>query len=512
MRWDSIRTIRTRLLHEQGGVVKDWGGKLPVALVYPNSYYLGMSNLGIQTIYRLLNNYPDIVGERCFYDPKYPDIPLAMESQRPLTDFSVLAFSVSYELDYFNIPRILHLSGLPIYSRERDETHPLIIAGGPCITGNGAPLAPFFDCLCIGEAEKILPSLLTVLRTGAGEKRSHLLGQLANLPGIYVPQYSAQPAQRQWVKNPEDFPTHSAVLTRDTELGDMYLIEVGRGCGWGCKFCLVSNCFKPMRFHPAASLVKQAEEGLLYRKKLGLLGPAVTDHPEIEEIVSRIAAMGAQLSVSSLRIKPLVKSVLGDMIESGARTVTLAPEAGSQKLRDAIGKRIHEKDILAAVAQVALQGIKQLKLYFMFGLPGETDADINEIIELVQKCRETLGKKLTGGRINITLSAFIPKATTVFQYEGMASLEILNYRLAHLRSKLSRQGISVKCESLEWAEVQAVLSRGDSSLAPVIAGMEKVSLAQWQKNTVKYDTSIHSIAHRRWEQTEKMPWENFVRS
>jgi radical SAM superfamily enzyme YgiQ (UPF0313 family) len=509
LKWDK-QVIKDRLASEQGAVRKDWGGKLPVALVYPNSYNIGMSNLGIQAIYRFLNNYSDCVCERVFYEPGDNSLPLSMESTVPLTDFAVIAFSMSYELDYFNLPQILKAAGIPVFTKDRNETHPLIIAGGPCLTANPLPLSPFFDCICIGEAESILPQMLPVLREGVSEDRPEFLQQLAEIPGIYVPGYSDKPVQRQWAKNLDDFPVHSAVLTRETELCDMYLIEVERGCNWGCKFCLVSNCYKPMRFRSVASLLAQGKEGLKYRKKLGLLGPAVTDHPQIEEIVRELSAMGAEISVSSLRIKPLVSSVLSNVIEGGARTVALAPEAGSQRLRDLIGKRINEDDILKAVEQVASQGIGQLKLYFMIGLPTETDDDINEIVTLVKKCREMMELHQPSSRITLTVSPFIPKALTPFQREGMASLEVLNRRIALLKNSLPNKGFSVKNESLDWAEVQAVLSRGEAQLAPVMASMEKTSLAHWRRAMKNAGLDIEFYAHKQWDTKPPLPWYSMV--
>ena len=508
MTWQTAKEIRKRLAAEQGAITKDWGGKIPVVLVYPNSYNIGMSNLGIQAIYRLLNDRTDAVCERVFWEPKdTPDVlPLAMESQRPLTDFAVIAFSLGYELDYFNVVPILKASGIPLYARDRDETHPLIIAGGPCITTNPMPLSPFFDCLCIGEAEAILPEMLPVLIDGVSENRSELRKNLSTLPGVFVPGYSNKPVIRQWVKDLDYFPVHSAVLTRDTELGNMFLIEVERGCNWGCRFCLVSNCYKPMRFRSVDSLLNQAEIGLQYRKRLGLMGPAVTDHPQIEELVGKLHDMGAELSVSSLRIKPLSPVVLGEVIEGGTNTVALAPEAGSQRLRDTIGKRINEDDILKAVEKVASQGIKQLKLYFMIGLPEETDDDIEVIASLVTKCKDIFDKHQSWSRITLTITPFVPKAGTPFQREGMASLDILKHRLSLLKSKLPSKGISVKNESLEWSEVQAVLSRGDERLAAVLADIEKLSLAQWHQAMEKAGVDIEFYAHGKWDEQQKLPW------
>ena len=509
MTWQTVKEIRKRLAAEQGTIVKDWGGKLPVALIYPNSYYIGMSNLGIQVIYRFINDRTDAVCERVFWEPKDTAdvLPLAMESQRPLTDFAVIAFSLSYELDYFNIVPILKASGIPLYARDRDETHPLIIAGGPCITTNPMPLSPFFDCLCIGEAEAILPEMLPVMRDGVSENRTELKKKLSSLPGVYVPGYSNKPVTRQWVKELDKFPVHSTVLTRDTELGNMYLIEVERGCNWGCRFCLVSNCYKPMRFRSIDSLLDQAENGLKFRKRLGLMGPAVTDHPQIEELVGKLHDMGAELSVSSLRIKPLSPVVLGEVIEGGTNTVALAPEAGSQRLRDVIGKRINEDDILKAVEKVAAQGIKQLKLYFMIGLPEETDDDIEAIALLATKCKDIFDRHQSWSRITLTIAPFVPKAGTPFQREGMASLEILQHRLSLLKSKLPAKGISVKNESLDWSEVQAVLSRGDERLAGVLANMDRLSLAQWHQAMEKAGLDIEFYAHHKWDTKQKLPWD-----
>ena len=508
MTWQTAKNIRNRLATEQGTIIKDWGGKLPVALIYPNSYNIGMSNLGIQAIYKLINDRNDAVCERVFWEPKDTTnvLPLALESQRPLTDFAVVAFSLSYELDYFNVAQILKASGIPIYAKDRDETFPLIIAGGPCITTNPMPLAPFFDCLCIGEAEAILPEMLPVMKDGVSENRDELKKKLATVPGVFVPGFSDKPVTRQWVKNLDDFPVHSLVVTVDTELGNMYLIEVERGCNWGCRFCLVSNCYRPMRFRSVDSLLNQAETGLKFRKRLGLMGPSVTDHPQIEELVGKLRDMGAELSVSSLRIKPLSPVVLGEVIEGGTNTVALAPEAGSQRLRDIIGKRINEDDILQAVEKVAAQGIKQLKLYFMIGLPEETDDDIDAIALLVTKCKDIFDKHQSWSRITLTIAPFIPKAGTPFQREGMAPLDTLKNRLSLLKSKLPSKGISVKNESLEWSEVQAVLSRGDERLAAVLADIEKLTLAHWHEAMQKAGLDIDLYAHEKWDEERDLPW------
>ena len=506
MSWDEVRKARRRLSREQGTIIKDWGGKIPIALIYPNSYYLGMSNLGLHTIYRLLNSYSEIVCERAFWE-KDANQTLSIESQRPLSDFAVLAFTISYELDYFNVVSILKASDIPLYAADRDERHPLIIAGGPCIIANPMPLSPFFDCLCIGEAEPILPAMLPILVEGITGQRSDLLKALAALPGAYVPRYySGAPVVRQWAKSLDDFPVTSVILTPDTELGDLYLIEVERGCNWACRFCLVSNAFSPMRYRSLDNLIDQARLGLKYRKRIGLVGAAVSDHPRIEELLIKLRQMGAEMSISSLRMKPLSRIVLGEMAKGGARTIALAPEAGSQRLRQVIKKGISEEDVLESVGKVAEQGIKQLKLYFMIGLPTETDKDIDEIIDLTLKCKNILDRQRTGCRIVLNIAPFVPKAGTPFQWLPMAKPSILNHRLSLLKRNLAPKGITLKCESVAWSQVQAVLARGDTKLAEVLANIEEVSLSGWRKAVEKSHLDIDFYAHQRWDTTQKLPW------
>ena len=503
MGWNAIEKARRRLYREQGTIVKDWGGRTPVALVYPNSYYLGMSNLGVHALYSLLNSYENIVCERVFWEG---DTPISLESQRPLADFVAVLFSISYELDYFNVVSILKASGIPLYAQGRTEAHPLVIAGGPCIMANPMPLSPFFDVLAIGEAEPLLPSMLPIIAEGA--RRDERLQSLASLSGLYVPQYyEGKPIERQWAKKLDEFPVASVVLTPATELGDLYLIEVERGCNWGCRFCLVSQCFAPMRLRSIESLLAQAEVGLKYRKRLGLVGAAVSSYPQIEELLPKLTAMGAELSLSSLRIAPLSPLVLKELAKGGARTVTLAPEAGSARLRKLVKKGVTEDDILKAVERVAEAGIKQLKLYFIIGLPSESADDIEAIVKLVLACKETIDKKQTGCRLTLNISTFVPKAGTPFQWLPMAETAVLNRRLARLKKSLVPKGIKIKAESPAWSQVQGVLARGDKEMAGVLADMEKLSLAGWRKAVAKNNIDIDFYAHQRWDINHKLPWD-----
>jgi radical SAM superfamily enzyme YgiQ (UPF0313 family) len=502
MGWEEIEKARRRLSREQGTIIKDWGGRVPIALVYPNSYYLGMSNLGVHAVYSLLNGYDNVVGERVFWEGGNP---ISLESQRPLSDFAAVVFSISYELDYFNVVSILKASGIPLYAKDRDQSHPLVIAGGPCIMANPMPLSPFFDVLAIGEAEPLVPEMLPIIAEGIS--RDDRLKALSALPGVYVPQfYSGKPVARQWAKELDDFPVASVVLTPDTELGDLYLIEVERGCNWGCRFCLVSQCFAPMRLRSIDSLLSQAEKGLKYRRRLGLVGAAVSSYPHIEELLPKLNKMGAELSLSSLRIAPLSPVVLRELARGGAKTVTMAPEAGSARLRQLVKKGITEDDIMKAVSQVAEAGIRQLKLYFIIGLPSESDEDIEAIVKLALACKEAVDKKRAGCRLTLNISPFVPKAGTPFQWLPMAETPVLNRRLARIRHSLMPKGIKVKGESPAWSQVQGVLARGDKELAEVLADVGELSLAAWRKAAEKHHIDIDFYAHQRWDTGQKLPW------
>jgi radical SAM superfamily enzyme YgiQ (UPF0313 family) len=496
-----------RIFKEEGTIVKDWGGRLPVALIYPNSYYLGMSNLGVHTIYKLLNNNMRVVCERVFLDTAEKNTPIALESGRPLTDFAVLAFSISYELDYFNVISILRAAGIPLFAADRNESHPLIIAGGPCVTANPMPLAPFFDGFGIGEAETILPTMLPELFEGIGDSREVLLKELAGLPGVYVPSYPLEKTiVRQYVKNLDDFPVSSVVLTSDTELSDLYLIEAERGCQRGCRFCLVNSAFAPMRFRTIVGIHKQAWEGLHHRRRIGLIGPAVTDHPQINEILDGLLKLNAELSISSLRINTLTDEILNALEKGKAQTVTIAPEAGSERLRNVINKGINEDEILKAAERIAGHRFTQLKLYFIVGLPTETDDDIEEIVRLTLAMKERIELKSSGIRIVLNAAPFVPKAGTPFQWLPMVSLDTLNRRLAILRSRLPLKGVKLNEESPAWSHVQGALSRGDEKLAGVLSDMEEISLAGWRNAVETQGLDIDYYVGQRWDTTAELPW------
>ncbi len=502
MNWKTLNEARKKLAGEQGTIFKDWGGRIHMALIYPGSYSSGMSNLGFQTIYGFLNQYDRIVCERAFYDGYEP---VSLESQRPLHDFDILAFSFSYELDYFSAAHLLKSSGIPIFASDRGEYYPLLIAGGAAVTANPEPLAPLIDCFAIGEGETILPQMMRVILDDMELPRHELLRELSVLPGIYVPSMADVPIARQSAPNLSDFLTGSVVLTPDTEFGDLYLMEIARGCNRGCRFCLAGYHFCPMRHRPLENLLEQARQGLRYRKRLGLVGAAITDHPQIDELVIGLRRMGAEFSVGSLRIKPLSDTLLRGLSESGTRTISLAPEAGSQRMRQVVKKATSEDDILRAVDRVASHGPRQLKLYFMIGLPTETEEDIVDIGSLALATKDILDRHRSGTRLTLNIAPFVPKAGTPFQWLPMATGDVLSHRLSLLKKGLIHKGIAVKADSIDWSLVQGMLSRGNSRMGQVIACMPRTSLSAWRK-AVEGAGLDPNLIHREIPGGERLPW------
>ncbi|MBI3953200.1 MAG: radical SAM protein [Chloroflexi bacterium] len=517
MNWSTIEQARQRLARERGAVRKDWGGRIPIALVYPNSYHVGMSSLGMQTIYRLLNEHDNLVAERFFVEergaarPGGPP-PVSIESQRPPGDFACLAFSVSFELDYFNIVQFLRASGLPLYAADRDDGAPLTIAGGACCITNPEPIAPFFDALVVSEGEAVMPALGEAIAIAARDGRRAALRYLSGVPGVYLPSLmepgTAQPnARRRWVRDLDTTPAHSVVLTPDTELADMYLIEVSRGCGRGCRFCLAGYVFRPARVRHLDTLLAQAEEGLRLTRRIGLTSPAVSDLPDLEPLVLSLYERGAEISVSSLRVDNLSDAVLNALAASGTRNVTMAPEAGSQRLREVVNKGVAEEQVLAAVEKVARRRVPQLKFYFMVGLPTETDEDVEAMAALLRESKAILDRHRAGTRLVASISPFVPKAGTPWQWLGMAPVGVVDARLARLKAALRPAGIEMRGENAGWAELDACLSRGDRRLAAVLERMDDIKPSSWKRAMAECGLSIDHYVHQEWSPREPLPWQ-----
>lgn len=496
-----------RLAREEGAAVKDWGGRLAVAILYPNTYYIGMSNLGIHSLYSICNSRTDCVAERIFL-PDTDDEPLSIESRRPCRDFEAVLCSISYEPDYYNLIQMLKRSNTPVFSCERGENYPLIIGGGAALTANPAPLKDVFDVICIGEAEQVLPSVSDVLKESGSGAKDELLEKLGSIEGCYVPSLHKEGhrVKRGWLKSLEESPLSTQIITSDTELGNLFMIEVGRGCSMGCRFCLVGTSFSPMRFYPANVLTEKAKEGARHRKRIGLVSPMVSAHPHLESLLESITDMGLGLSISSLRVKPISENLVKLLVKGGVKSVAIAPEAGSQRLRDIINKNICEDDILKAVSTLAQNGVGEVKLYFMAGLPGEKEEDIEQLILLAEKCKETADKAKRNARLGINIAPFIPKAGTPFQWFGMADEAILKKRINLIKRNLSPKGITVKAESTSWSIVQGALSRGDEKVAAVLDEMSSFTIAEWRRAAEKIGLDLKHFVYDEWGVDEELPW------
>ncbi len=489
---------------ETGLIRKDWGGKIPVGLVFPNSYQVGMSTLAVHTLYRLFNQEPDIVCERVFWGYRSPPRgafpPLSLESQRPLAEFAVLALTVSYELDYFYLVQMLRQAEIPLFSRERDETWPLILAGGPAAYTNPAPLGPLVDAFAIGEAESILPDLLPVLEEALMAPREQGLAQLAGVPGIYVPGVSVEPVSRRWVKDLNEQPAVTQIYTPNTEFGDRGLIEIGRGCVRGCRFCMAGFCYRPLRVMSLETILAVASSVRAQRNKVGLVSAAVSDHPQIDSIAEELTRAGMKLAVSSLRVDPLSRPLLKALAGSGTHTLTIAPEAGSERLRAIINKNQSEENILSAVEAAAEYGFPQLKMYFMIGHPTETEDDFETMLQLVLETRRRFPRNLT-----ITATPYVPKPHTPFQWLAMTPLPVINDRIKRLEKQLQPAGVTVRSDSPDWAAVEAILSRGDERLAEVLAGMRQPNLREWRRSLEKQGLSAQQYLGQR-DLNQVLPW------
>lgn len=516
MGWKQKQRIRERLAREQGTVYKDWGGRLRVVLAFPNTYYVGMSSLALNVMYRAFNHHPHVVCERTFWEKEAPygtGPLLSYESQRPVVEADIFAFTISFEMDYFNVTDMLRQAGMPLFAEERLEgssspghAWPLLLAGGPAISMNPEPLAPFFDALVIGEGEEVVGTIVEIVRDSGN--RWAALEALAQVPGIYVPLLHPNdpddpgyhPIQRLWVQDVTRVPPVTAVYTPDTEFANMHLIEIARGCGRGCRFCLAGYIYRPPREQPLEKVLAWAKEGLQYTDRIGLVSAAVSDYSQIDELAIRLREIGARISVSSMRTDPVSVPLVQALAESSTRTLTIAPEAGSQRLRDVISKTQTSEQMLAAVDLAESLRFPQLKLYFMVGHPTETDEDIEALIAFVVEVRQRFRRHLT-----INATPFVPKPHTPFQWVAMAPADVVKARQKRITRALARHRVTVRADNPRWAEVQGILSRGDRRLASVLARLDHPSIRAFHQ--ALHEQGLHAaqfLAER--DMNAYLPW------
>jgi radical SAM superfamily enzyme YgiQ (UPF0313 family) len=500
------------LSREVGFVRKPHANRLRVALIFPNTYFVGMSNLGFQTIYRLFNDQPDIVCERAFLPPKQELAALrdagirivTLESQTPVSDFDVIAFSVSFEWDYTNVLTMLRLAGVPVRAADRDYTHPLIVIGGAVTFVNPEPLAPFADVIAAGEGEALVPALLDAFGTSS---RSEQLKRLARQRGYYIPsfydvEYAADGTIARYVPREGSNapvvvkkaalkttdavdPPSTTIFTPDTEFGSRFLVEVVRGCANLCRFCWAGYNYLPVRAFPAQRILDRAIAAKPYASRAGLVSIALCDHPEIEHILRSLKDMGYSISPASLRLDDLTPTIVSLLKDSGERSLTIAPETGSDRLRRVINKTITNEEILDRAELIFSSGIESLKLYYMIGLPTEEDADLVAIRDLTLQLYEIMLKHARArgriGRIVASVNPLVPKPGTAYQWLPMTRSDEIERRMQRLRQLVSGiDNVYFNIKSERHSYYQALLSLGDRRIAPAIE-LAEANGGQWRK-------------------------------
>jgi radical SAM superfamily enzyme YgiQ (UPF0313 family) len=539
--WHQRERALATLAQETGYVQKPHGDRLRVALAFPNTYWVGMSNLGFQTVYRLFNNRDDVVCERVFLPPKQELAELlssrapllTLESQTPVSEFDVLAFSVSFEWDYVNVLTILRLAGMARYAAERRPRDPLVVIGGAVTFVNPEPLALFADVIAAGEGEELVPALTDACR--GATSRNDLARRLSlergfYIPSLYQPHYAPggelagytidahagvtppMPVRKAAVKTVDALdPPATSIFTPETEFGSRLLVEVVRGCANLCRFCWAGYNYLPVRSFPADRILELAQSARRFSSRVGLVSIALCDHPDIERILARLHEMGYAISPASLRLDDLTESIVRVLHASGERGITIAPETGSDRLRRVINKTVTNDEILDRADLIFAAGIENLKLYYMIGLPSETDEDLVAIRDLTLLMRERMLKHARSrgqvGRIVGSVNPLIPKPGTAFQWLPMEDPSVTDRKIKRLRTLLAGiDNVYFNIKSERHSYYQALLSVGDRRVAPAIEAAERNG-QNWRAAVAEAGVDADFFIFRDRSRDAVLPWD-----
>jgi radical SAM superfamily enzyme YgiQ (UPF0313 family) len=507
-------------------------GTLRVALCYPNLYFVGMSNLGFQGVYQLLNAYEDVVCERAFLpdDVDREDLERSghrlssFESGTDLSQFHVLAFSVSFENDYLHVLRMLGLAGVPLRAADRGPGDPVVVLGGAALFLNPEPLAPFADLIAVGEGEALVPKMVEALAGAGGPRRG--IESLTEKDGFYVPsryevRYNADGTvaaydgpgpvtrQRGW---PEKMALpQSVILTPNTEMSMKFMVEISRGCPCMCRFCWAGYNYLPVRGFSRKVIVDRAREVRAFTRRIGLVSTAVCDHPEIDGIVDDLAGLGYEVSVASLRLDDLTPQFVFKLADTGVQGLTLAPECGSDRMRRILNKQFTNAEILDKATWIFENGIQNLKLYYMVGLPGEKHEDVEAIVSLTAQIRERMlavGRRRGRiGRIHPSVNPFVPKPGTPYQWLPMEDPKETDRKLQFLRKAFGRMpNVDAIMKSARTGFSQSILALGDRRVADALerACLDGVDLKRGMK-AAGLDAAFYLFRGRGRDET--LPWD-----
>jgi radical SAM superfamily enzyme YgiQ (UPF0313 family) len=543
MDWKLKKKYAAVLESETGYVKKVWGTCNTVCLAYPNHYRTGMANLGFQTVYKIFNEHSSsFLCERVFLPASGSGAEsvsgaaemVSLESQKSIAEFDILAFSLSFENDYPHVLKMLSLAGIPLLAKDRPDSCPLIIGGGIALTLNPEPLADFFDLFILGEAEETLPQFCRYFEEARrlGYDRRKLLKDLQKkvnniyVPGLYEVKYSAESKIQsiapkdaglpekikiKHIKDINAFCTEEVISAPETEMEEMFLVEVNRGCARCCRFCAASFAYRPARFRGKAEIIAAIDRGLKRKKKIGLVGTAVSDHPDLIKICEYIIAQKAQAGLGSLRIDQIDEKIVDLIKLSGIETVALAPEAGSQRLRDLLRKDITESDIIRATEILLEKEIPNLRLYFMVGLPKEEEQDIDAIIELTRKIQHHALHYSEGmkkfRRITLSINQFIPKPATPLQWCALADVNIVGKKIKKIENAFSREKqIKVIYDVPKWNYVQALLSLGDRRVGEILMAVNRLD-GNWAQALKEVNINPDFYVYRKKQFDEVLPWD-----